>query len=83
MCKLFGDFSDTHVAHQQERKRGEGALEEGAGDRSGETARQLVCVRAWLLSLYRSGRHMSVWRRQQKECYRATEDGSDTPVFGR
>lgn len=53
VCKLFGDRTDTHVAHQQGRRRGEagGTLEERVGDRSSETAQQLVCVRAWLLSL--------------------------------
>lgn len=60
-----------------------GAMEEKVGDRSSETAQQLVCVRAWLLSLYCNGRRTSVWQRRQKERYRATEAGSDTAVFGR
>lgn len=84
VCKLFGDCTDTHVTHQQGRRREVGGtMEERVVDRSSETAQQLVCVCAWLLSLYCNGRHMSVWQRRQKKSYRATEAGSDIPVFGR
>lgn len=64
-------------------KRGGVALKERVGDRSSGTAQQLVCVCAWLLSLCCNGRHMSVWQRRQKECYRATEAGNCAPAFGR
>lgn len=45
-----------------------GAQEEREGDRSSETAQKLVCVCAWLLSLYCNGR-------QTYECLAGTTEG--------
>lgn len=74
-CKLYGDFTDTHVAPSA-GEEAEGEEEVGSwdvGERGGETTQQLVCVGARLLSLYCSSRHMSVWQRQQKECDRGRD----------
>lgn len=76
-CESCLETALTHVAHQQGRKRGGCILEEGAENRTGKLLSSLRLATESLLQW----QTYECLERQQKDCYTATEAGSDSPVL--